>query len=517
MRECRLLVRPRLVELAAERWSRRAVAVVAGPGFGKSVLVSQACAENRLAARGVDVTLACEPADGCPTSFLGRLARAIDTGLDRTGLGPEWLMAELARRWPLGVCLVIDDVHHLTSTADGERLLGQLVDDAPPAVHLLLAGRRPLRGLARARAAGEVVDITERDLALSAVEAAELARIHDVMPEVVAHAAGWPAVASLAATYDIHHAADFVWAAVLDHLDEQERRALAIAATIGRVDADLLRAAAGDDPGELLTSVPLVSRADDGEFTIHELWHRVVGDAVTPDERRAAIVRAVDVLVARGAYDRAFTLSAAHELWDAAFDVLIACCRRGSADVSRDVLASWLAALPSHLRNEPGGLLLRGLVGRVTDPFGPGPIDVLERAAAQYRAQGNVTGEVAATSELAYILRNQGRPGDLFALLARATELDLAGHREVAGLMALARSVQAELVGDDERMLAELDTVPDGSISPEWQAVVALRQTNGHLTMGHEREMLTAAARCSELAGTTPSRHAVGDGPVVSG
>lgn len=47
----------------------------------------------------------------------------------------ERLASELARRWPLGVCLVVDDLHHLTSHTDGRRLVialwrGRCLEDA---------------------------------------------------------------------------------------------------------------------------------------------------------------------------------------------------------------------------------------------------------------------------------------------------------------------------------------------------------------------------------------------------
>src|SRR4051812_37718373 len=58
------LLRPRLLALLQERWQRRLPAVVAGPGFGKTTLLAQALAENRLAPLGRDLWLGCEPEDG---------------------------------------------------------------------------------------------------------------------------------------------------------------------------------------------------------------------------------------------------------------------------------------------------------------------------------------------------------------------------------------------------------------------------------------------------------------------
>src|SRR5215207_1246385 len=146
-----LVARPRLVELMHERWHRRVVLVVGGPGFGKSVLLAQAMAENALAPRGTDVLVRCTEADSSPTHVLRHIADAagiastqLPTALAATG----WLVSELARRWPLGMCLVLDDAHHVARSDDGVRLLAQLVTEAPPSVHFVLASRIPLRGLA---------------------------------------------------------------------------------------------------------------------------------------------------------------------------------------------------------------------------------------------------------------------------------------------------------------------------------------------------------------------------------
>jgi LuxR family maltose regulon positive regulatory protein len=489
---------------------------VAGPGFGKSVLLAQATAENALAPRGVDLVVRCTEADGAPAHFLHRvvdaLAAANAGGISSIGTtSPEELIAELGRRWPLGVCLVVDDAHHVVASVDGARVLARLVASAPASVHFMLAGRARLRGLGDARAAGQVLDIDERALSISTEEAAELARLHDVDPSVVVAAGGWPAAASVASAYGVDGATEYIWEAVLDHLDARERRVLAIAAAVGQADRALLQDAVGDDeldPESVLDRVPLVTRTDRREFVVHELWRRVVGAESTDADVRAAVGRAVDALVERQEYDRAFGLCVGHADWDRAGTVLAACCRRGHAEVRPDVLAGWLEALPRDRWETADGLLLRGLVARVNDPFATETAELLDRASAQHRAAGNVIGEVAAGNELAYVLRNQGRLDALPALLARAAELHAAGCRAVDGPMAMGRALIAELAGDDERMVAELDTIPAGSLSRDWQAVVAFSQTMGHLTLGNATAMLDAARRCVELAGDTTARHA---------
>ena len=49
------LTRPRLLRILLGRWEHRVTSVVGGPGLGKTTLLAQAVAENRLAPRGEDV------------------------------------------------------------------------------------------------------------------------------------------------------------------------------------------------------------------------------------------------------------------------------------------------------------------------------------------------------------------------------------------------------------------------------------------------------------------------------
>src|SRR3954449_1471188 len=123
------MLRPRLLELMAARWCRRVVVVVAGPGFGKSILLTQAAVENDLAPRGVDVMVRCTEADAEPGHLTRRIAEVIgvEEATERSTLLPEHLFAELSRRWPLGVCLMLDDAHLAASTIDGARILARLV------------------------------------------------------------------------------------------------------------------------------------------------------------------------------------------------------------------------------------------------------------------------------------------------------------------------------------------------------------------------------------------------------
>src|SRR5262249_21238798 len=73
--------------------------------------------------------------------------------------------------------------------------------------------------------------------------------------------------------------------------------------------------------------------------------------------------------------------------------------------------------------------------------------------------------------------------------------------------MAMARSVVAELAGDDAGMIAALDDVPADAFGPPWRAVVAFRCAMGHLALGHGTEAIAAATAAADLADGGTVRH----------
>ena len=136
------LTRPRLLRALLRRWDHRVTAVVGGPGLGKTTLMTQAIAENRLAPRGDDIWLGVEPADadgdtlardvaavlarrssmGGPAaddaSDLGRTPAAEDTVPDPD---PGAVADAMWRRAPTPVCIVFDDVHAVPPRRRGPR------------------------------------------------------------------------------------------------------------------------------------------------------------------------------------------------------------------------------------------------------------------------------------------------------------------------------------------------------------------------------------------------------------
>jgi len=493
-----IITRPRLIEHLSQRWSRRVTSIVAGPGFGKSILLAQAMRENEVAPRGDDVLIECTTADRSSQHFLERVAMGI------SALG--------CARPAEHLCVIVDDVDHAVSSPGGSRALLHLIEVVPANIHFVLVGRCPVRGLAHLRAAGEVLELGDGELAFSDDEAAEFAAARDLDAARLAVTGGWPAVASVAATRGITGVIAFLWESVLDHLTADERTVLAIALTIGPCDAALLAAATGRDPAEvveIVRRVPLVGGIDHDQIVVHEVWARAVDEMLTVEGRLAAVGCAIHELITRRDHVAAFRLCAQHGLWSDAARVINASCDRGFLDVSPSELHAWLQRLPFDRWETPEGLLLRGLVGCFHDAFRASTLDCLERAGAAFRQVGHVGSEIAAISALAYVSRNQGNSDALPAMIRRVVELDALGDRTVAGLMALVRSFIAEFAGDDRLMLEETARAPSGSLSSQWQAVIAFRQVTGHLTLGNEQPMLAAAMRCAELAGDTNLRHAL--------
>ncbi|HEU0194065.1 MAG TPA: LuxR C-terminal-related transcriptional regulator [Gaiellales bacterium] len=162
----------------------RLVSIAAPPGFGKTA----ALAEWSTADRRPFAWLRICPEDNDVTVF----EAGISTALDRAG----------ARRGAASV-LVLDDVHRLTAGRAVTRLRA-LITNPPEGRLIVLSGRRPPPiSLPRLRAAGEVLEIGPRELALDREQSGrlleELGGVADTLrPGIVHRAEGWAAGLRLA-------------------------------------------------------------------------------------------------------------------------------------------------------------------------------------------------------------------------------------------------------------------------------------------------------------------------------
>ena len=219
----RPLVRPgtvsrsALIQRLAQGDSRPIVSVVAPPGYGKTIALSQWAENNGQAFAWVSV----DQGDNDTKVLLTYIAEALDAVQPIGGrvfdalasphssvpgsVVPRLGSAFLSMTTPL--VLVVDDVH-LLHDSECRAALSVLADHVPAGSRMVLAGRAgpPVR-VARLRAEGRILEIGPSELSFSAAEAAVLLRnagltlTGDEVDELHRRTEGWPAGLYLAALY----------------------------------------------------------------------------------------------------------------------------------------------------------------------------------------------------------------------------------------------------------------------------------------------------------------------------
>ncbi len=187
----RTLIRPRLTGRLLEALDYPLTLVQAGMGYGKSTaLAALSSAGHPLAW----YTLEREDAD--PTLFLQYLLRSlrrlcptlpeetIATVLEEVGSSDEarWetcltlLLNTLSGETRPPSLLILNDAHHLEKAPSVLRLLDRFITHRPPWLHFLIATRRalPFPSLLAWRMKGEVLEITQSELAFTPAEVAAL-------------------------------------------------------------------------------------------------------------------------------------------------------------------------------------------------------------------------------------------------------------------------------------------------------------------------------------------------------
>ena len=210
--------------------ARRLTCVVAGPGFGKTTLLSHwaettphamsawhgmTAGDRTLSAlvRAVtDALRLCVP--GLPTDLVTAVSgpRGPDTGTDEAGRAQAYagrICAAVAEAHPRPIVLVLDDVEMLDS-APSVAFLAALCRQASPPLHIVVASRGDTPfAVARLRGQGLLAELSAADLAFTAGETAEVlegaltaapgdADAARLAAELHAVTAGWPAAVRLA-------------------------------------------------------------------------------------------------------------------------------------------------------------------------------------------------------------------------------------------------------------------------------------------------------------------------------
>ena len=222
LREARFIVprrhvgtlrRTRLLRQFRSERDRPAISIVAPPGYGKtSLLVQWATEDSRPVA-----WLTADHGDNDPVVFLNDLALAIDrlepvgaelfTAIASAAMSHRTVVGRLLAAMALPaerLRIAIDDAHQITSRACLD-ILAELVEHLPERSQVAIAGRaRPRLPVARWRAAGSVLEIGPRELAMDEREAVGLGRELglglpvETATRLTRETEGWPALLALA-------------------------------------------------------------------------------------------------------------------------------------------------------------------------------------------------------------------------------------------------------------------------------------------------------------------------------
>lgn len=344
IRRRRIIERPRLIR-ALDRSQARVRMLVAGSGYGKTILAEQWAARDHLTVgwfrarhSAADVAVVARAlvaaADavvpGAGRRLLERLSVTQDPERESALLAE--MLAEDLTDWPDHGWIVIDDYQHLAVSVASEAFVKTLVDRS--SVRLIVCSRvRPGWVEPRSILVGEALEIPTTTLSMTLDEVTEVlegART-DLSSGLVALADGWPAVVGLAGMSpdfagpyaDVPEA---LYGFFADHLyeglDETVRTGLAILAALPLVDRELAEMVLGREQAERVCDEALrlgiIDERDD-RLEVHPLVRGFFAGRATRDPVPMppdATLSALSLYRRRREWDSAFELVRAHDLDD---------------------------------------------------------------------------------------------------------------------------------------------------------------------------------------------------------
>jgi DNA-binding SARP family transcriptional activator len=354
------LARDRLLAWLAAKASNRVVLVTADAGYGKTTLLADFARRTRL--RVLWYRIDEEDADWVALlNYLVAAGREVDAefapattallrDLGSRDVGRDTLVESLVREFAtLGgtpTLIILDDFHHLDRVPELRAIVRELVHRAPDRLTFVFSGRqRPSLGLARLRAAGEVVELTTEDLRFSELETDLLFRESygrplepDVLSELTRRTEGWAASLQLAQTAlrdrtggDVRRFVqrlsgawdglyDYLAEEVVGDLDADTQRFLMRTSILQVVDAELASVASGFDnirssrmidDAERLGLLVRRGEATNHAHRYHPLVRDFLEDRLRRDEGDAAVAE-LHRAVARHAEGRDWRTAAHH-------------------------------------------------------------------------------------------------------------------------------------------------------------------------------------------------------------
>ncbi|MFN8568522.1 MAG: BTAD domain-containing putative transcriptional regulator [Kouleothrix sp.] len=486
-----VLLRPDLQALLSEVRLHPITLVVAPAGYGKTTLLSQWVQElQRTNAPVCWLTL--DRGERFPAMLLAYLIRAFQSIVPHMGdeawrvlsgasnMQRDWplvagsLCSDLQRMLPTTTFLFIDDLQQVTESAAIGQILGYLLRAAPPTLHIVAASRRAptFAPLSRLRAEGQLLELSQRDLHLTADEARQILAAQQVvigdddLALLLARTEGWALSIQLAARAlagrPIERRSDFLQALagsqeqllhylateVLSDLPAELIEFLRMAAIPERFDAALLaEVLQRDDIVYLLgraqaLGLPILPLDDRGDqLRFHPLWRELLqrrepaaahhapaaepppADSAEPpaasSQAKAIQLQFGRALEARGDLDEALS----HYASAGATGELARALRQRAwpqlQSPRRDTVRRWLEQLPADVReNDTELLYMWGYSQTVNAP--DQAISAIERAADRYHQSEQYERELRALADLTALLYLRGRPPTFIACCVRA-------------------------------------------------------------------------------------------------
>lgn len=464
------------------------VAIVAGPGYGKTTLLSEFVTSQGTPYFWCDLADAARPAqpdrgERSPTDALALLERLVDAH-----------PADLDERR----LIVIDDLQAVVPGSDLERRVDDLLRRLPPSWRVLVAGRVEPRSpeLSRLVQYGSVERLTEDDLTFTPDEVSEFLALDDPgtlsdgrAVEVHALTGGWPAgvalvkrsprdascpdaVATTVRLTTYRYFAHSVLSTVPPDLRDFLRRT----AVLPFLEPSLCDAALGSrDAAQRIAQLvdqhlfvaPRPERPDVTRY--HDLFHAFLLDelrsAVPAAEERELRVRAATQLLQSGRVEDAVEQLIEARDWPRLSDLVRHQAQALIHSGDTATVARWLDRVPADvIADSPWLLLYRGRCLRLREL--PGDLrSAQRRAQLLFAREGNADGRAAALFEEAKVAELAREPGEAAALCAEALALvedpqiriELLSSSLLYSTM-LGRIAEAQAVGREAlTLLAQLD------------------------------------------------------------
>lgn len=496
------LTRARLLLAVQGRWNRPVTAVIAGAGFGKTTLLDQAVAENRLAHIGVDVALRLQAADNRALRLASRVLSELGVEAPQRDDVDELLQVlvdAVVTRAPMPICLVLDDVHELQTESAGFALFRRLVQALPGNAHVLLGSRTlPDIGIARLAVGGSALVLREDDMRFTDSEIDEFARLRGVEPEFVGAAQGWPALAELLARAPGITTGEYVWEQIISPLTDAAKARLVELAALGGADDDLASMVAGQPVvlAEVLVDIPLVSRLGDDWWQLHDVLADPICARQDPANlghiRRRGGIHVRD----RGEVDRSVRLLVAAQAWDEVLATIRGAFVQLGAPEDSAVAAVWAPLMPHALEDEPEVLLLRTIATTVANL--ERSFELGERTVAAFAARDDVDGEIAAIARLGAIAYGLMDSRRLAGHIARISELAATGHPWAVSFDAVSRGGFSLMTGDWRRAEATLAPVAADPANDVSQGLAAYLCARAQIEGGRFHEAARTLDRMPE-------------------